>query len=214
LNLAFLHWEIDYQDLRKQIPRALDIDLYEGKAWIAIVPFDMRGVTLRHCPTFDPISNFPEINVRTYVTCNGKPGVWFFSLDVPSKFTVWAARTFFHLPYRYGEVNVQKKGDAIHYSSKVGDDRFQARYKAHSHENFGKESFEIWATERYCLYCQSAKGHLYRTEVQHQKWPLQNAEIDIRRNNLLDRFKVGERHASVLYSASIDVVAYPPERIA
>ena len=213
MNLAFLHWEIDYQDLRKRIPSTLDIDLYEGKAWIAIVPFDMRGVTLRHCPTFDPISNFPEINVRTYVTRNGKPGVWFFSLDVPSKFAVWAARTFFHLPYRNGDVNVQKKGDAIHYSSAVANNRFHARYQPHSYEKFGKGSFELWATERYCLYCQSVSGKLYRTEVHHQKWPLQTTRIDIQENTLLDNFEIGEMHPSVLYSESIDVVAYSPERI-
>ena len=213
LNLAFLHWEIDYQDLRKRIPSALDIDLYEGKAWIAIVPFDMHGVTLRHCPTFDPISNFPEINVRTYVTCNGRPGVWFFSLDVPSKLAVWAARTFFNLPYRHGYVKIQDEGDAFQYSSEVSDDRFQARYQPHHHEKFGKRSFEIWATERYCLYCQGSKGQLYRTEVHHRQWPLQAASVDILDNTLLSDFEIGEMHPSVLYSESIDVVAYWPERI-
>ena len=213
LNLAFLHWEIDYQDLRKRIPSALDIDLYEGKAWIAIVPFDMHGVTLRHCPTFDPISNFPEINVRTYVTCNGRPGVWFFSLDVPSKLAVWAARTFFNLPYRHGYVKIQDEGDAFQYSSEVSDDRFQARYQPHHHEKFGKRSFEIWATERYCLYCQGSKGQLYRTEVHHRQWPLQAASVDILDNTLLSDFEIGKMHPSVLYSESIDVVAYWPERI-
>ena len=215
LNLAFIHWEIDYQDLRQRIPESLEIDLFDGKAWIAIVPFDMKGVSLRYFPTISAISNFPEINVRTYVIRDGKPGVWFFSLDVPSRFAVWAARTFFNLPYRHGDVKIEAKEGVFHYTSQIGEDRFDARYRPEPSDTaFGKNSFEEWCTERYCLYCQSNKGHLYRTEVQHRKWPLQNAAIDIRKNSLLDRFQVGERHPSVLYSESIDVVAYPPERIA
>jgi len=215
LNLVFLHWEIDYIDLRKRIPNDLEIDLHDGKAWIAIVPFDMRAVTLRYFPAFSPLSNFPEINVRTYVVHNGKPGVWFFSLDAPSRFAVWAAKTFFNLPYRHGDVKIEDQNGIHHYTSQVGEDRFDSIYQPITGAAaLGKGSFEEWCTERYCLYCQSNEGHLYRTEVQHQKWPLQNAEIDLRKNSLLDRFNVGERRPSVLYSESIDVVAYAPERIA
>lgn len=214
LNLIFLHWEIDYIDLRKRIPTELEIDLHEDKAWIAIVPFDMRDVSLGNLPAFPPLSNFPEINVRTYVIHNGKPGVWFFSLDIPSRIAVWAAKTFFNLPYRYGEVKIENQDGVHHYTSRVGEDRFDSIYQPKPGATaFDQGSFEEWCTERYCLYCQSAKGHLYRTEVQHQKWPLQNAEIDIRNNTLLENFKIGERHPSVLYSESIDVVAYPPERL-
>ena len=214
LNLAFMHWEIDYIDLRKRIPSELEIDTHDGKAWIAIVPFDMSGVTLRNFPTFPPLSNFPEINVRSYVIHDGRPGVWFFSLDAPSRFAVWAAQKFFHLPYRHGAVATRRKANKIFYSSEVGKNQFEAEYQPLGDANSETDSFERWSTERYCLYCQSSRGNLYRTEVHHPKWSLQKAEIAIQGNSLLDDFKIGERHPSILYSESIDVVAYFPERIA
>lgn len=210
LNLAFIHWEINPAQIRAQIPAELEIDLYDGKAWIAVVPFDMKGVTLRGLPAVSFVSDFPEINVRTYVEHEGKKGVWFFSLDAPKKFAVWTARAFFHLPYRHAEVEVIERGQSIEYSHKMDHCAFEASYQPIGACNNDKDSFESWATERYCLYCQSKRGQVYRTEVQHPKWPLEKAEISIRQNTLLNSFEIGEQHPSVLFSKSIDVVAYPP----
>ncbi len=213
LDLAFIHWEIDYDDLRARIPAELEIDTYDRKAWIAIVPFDMKGVTFRGCPKWSPLSDFPEINVRTYVTYQGKPGVWFFSLDIPKKFAVWAARTFFHLPYRFGGVSTSDYSGTIQYESQVKDEFFKATYCPVGKSTWDPSSFEKWSTERYCLYCQSKHGTLYRTEVHHAEWPLEVANLDVDRNSLLTNFKIKERHPSVLFSKRIDVVAYPPERL-
>lgn len=212
MDLLFIHWEIEYQDLRRRIPEGLEVDLYDGKAWIAIVPFDMKEVTLRHCPAISSISNFPEINVRTYVVRDGKPGVWFFSLDVTSRLAVWAARNFFHLPYRHGDVKIEEKSGIIQYNSQVGEeDRFVANYHPISKFSASEDSFEQWATERYCLYCQSKRGRLYRAEVHHRQWPLQKAEVEIESNTLLNGFNTGDQHPSALFSKSVDVVAYSPK---
>lgn len=213
-NLLFIHWEIDYDDLRARVPAQLDIDLHDGKAWIAIVPFDMKGVTFRNCPKFSYLSDFPEINVRTYVTYKGKPGVWFFSLDVPSRFAVWAARTFFHLPYRYGQVSVADHDGEIHYSHQVDAAVFKARYRPVEEESWRPDLFDKWATERYCLYAQSKSGALYRTQVHHPEWPLRKARLEIEENGLLSPFKTGtQHHPSVLFAKHIDVVAYPLEKL-
>jgi len=213
MNLLFLHWEIDIDDLRARIPDQLEIDVHHGKAYIAIVPFDMKGVTFRNFPKISYFSDFPEINVRTYVTHQGKPGVWFFSLDVPRRFAVWAARTFFHLPYRYGRVAVDDSGASIHYHHRVDQEAFSAQYRPIEKVTPTADSFETWATERYCLYCQSKRGALFRTEVHHPRWPLQTASIEVNENSLLDRFNIGPQHPSVLFSKRIEVVAYSPERI-
>ncbi len=210
LNLAFIHWEIDPDQLRENIPPELTIDLYDGKAWIGIVPFDMKGVSFRGLPAVSAFSDFPEINVRTYVEYEGKKGVWFFSLDVPKKFTVWTARTFFHLPYRHAKVDVNVQYPSIHYTHYMGHCAFEATYQPTGKGDWGDDSFERWATERYCLYCQSKRGQLYRTEVQHPPWPLEKADISFQKNTLLNDFKIGDQHPSVLFSRSIDVVAYPP----
>lgn len=213
-NLLFIHWEVDLEQIRKAIPKPLEIDTFDGKAWIAIVPFDMQGVTFYGLPSVSWLSDFPEINVRTYVKLGEKPGVWFFSLDVPSKLAVWSARTFFHLPYRYASVETIEKSGSIHYRHRIRDTiHFEAHYRPTDPVEAKAGSFEIWATERYCLYCQSKAGSIYRTEVQHPQWPLYTADFDLINNTLLGNWHVGNPHPSVLFSKHIDVLAYAPERI-
>src|SRR5258706_3621107 len=98
-DLLFMHWPIPSARIRKYIPAALTIDTFDGVAWIGVVPFWMRGVRPRLVPALPRLSAFPELNVRTYVTAQGKPGVWFFSLDAANALAVAAARLTFHLPY-------------------------------------------------------------------------------------------------------------------
>ncbi len=127
-DLLFLHWEIHVKELRRLIPSALELDTYDGKAWIAVVPFRMRGVAPRGCPKPRSISDFPEINIRTYVIKDGKPGVWFFSLDVPHRLPVWIARRFFHLPYFLSDMSVQTRNRQTLYRSTRSDRSFDASY--------------------------------------------------------------------------------------
>ena len=213
LNLLFVHWEIEASYLRSQIPEPLEIDTFDGKAWIAVVPFDMKDVTLRGAPPLPPLSNFPEINVRTYVSYKGKPGVWFFSLDVPKRIPVWIARTCFHLPYRFGKVETSETGGLVSYSHDCQGERFEATYRGLEPLDAKQGTFEHWATERYCLYCQSNRGKLFRTEVQHPKWPLQIADVNMEHNSLIHPFPVGNRHPSLLFSRDLHVVAFPPKRL-
>lgn len=210
LDLLFLHWEIDYSFLRKQIPEGLEIDTYDGRAWIAVVPFCMEKVGPRGCPKPSAVSDFPEINIRTYVKRSGKPGVWFFSLDIPNRLPVWLARTFFHLPYFRAEMMVEASQDEIVYRSTVGERRFDATYSGLESVEIEPDSFEHWATERYCFYAQSQKRQLFRAEVQHPKWPLQRARYQIRENSMLEAYPVGKQHPSALFSKRIPVVAWWP----
>ena len=98
-DLLFAHWQVDAIVLGSLLPSQLQIDTFEGSAWLAIVPFRMTGVRLRGTPALPWLSVFPELNVRTYVTCDGQPGVWFFSLDAGNPLAVTIARAWFHLPY-------------------------------------------------------------------------------------------------------------------
>src|SRR4051794_18976444 len=99
LDLLFMHWPVPAKALRSYIPRNLEIDTYDGTAWIGVVPFRMAGVRPRMTPALPWLSAFPELNVRTYVTIGGKPGVWFFSLDAGNPVAVEGARSLFHLNY-------------------------------------------------------------------------------------------------------------------
>jgi len=113
-DLLFMHWRIPPQTLRPLIPPALDLDIFEGSAWLGIVPFRMTGVRLRATPSIPGLSAFPELNVRTYIVAGGKPGVWFFSLDAASALAVATARAWFHLPYFRARMSLTARGDEIH----------------------------------------------------------------------------------------------------
>lgn len=104
-KLAFLHWRWDPAEIQRTLPRGLFVDMFEGNAWLAIVPFYMRGIRPRFLPSVPRISDFLELNVRTYVhDAAGRPGVWFYSLDCNQPLAVWTARTFFRLPYQHARM--------------------------------------------------------------------------------------------------------------
>ncbi|MBK1878279.1 YqjF family protein [Pelagicoccus mobilis] len=212
LDLLFIHWEIAPADLRPYIPEGLEIDTYDGKAWLGVVPFSMREVAPRGCPKPSALCDFPEINIRTYVIKDGKPGVWFFSLDVPHRLPVWIARSFFHLPYFRAEMQVEQHGDRTYYRSTYGERTFSATYRGLAPVTPERGSFEDWATERYCLYSQNKSGQLFRGEVQHPRWSVQTAEYEIQENTMLDAFPIGQMHPSVLFSKHIPVTVWWPER--
>lgn len=187
-DLLFAHWPMDPAVMRSLVPSALPLDTYEGRCWIGVVPFHMSHIHARGLPPFPGISTFPEINVRTYVTLDGKPGVYFFSLDAASRLAVWAARTFYHLPYFHAGMAAHAEEGWIVYSSRrfAGSAEFRGRYRPLRPVEFRvKGSLEHWLTERYCLYTTHA-GHVYRAEIHHQPWPLQDAECEIETNSMVE----------------------------
>ena len=212
-RLAFIHWEVEANLLRQQLPQGLELDLHDGKAWVGIVPFEMIGVTLRGVPPLVPwLCDFPEINVRTYVKWNGRPGVWFLSLDATQPLAVLAAQTLFHLPYHKARIRVQAEPDHIQYRAQRGTRVFDATYRPGPAVQAEPDSFETWATERYCLYAADSRGRLCSSDVHHIRWPLQSAEIQIHENSLCP-LPLGRQHPAILYSERIDVVLWPLRRI-
>jgi uncharacterized protein len=181
-KLLFMHWRIDEKLLRPLIPQHLEIDTFDGSAWIAIAPFTMWDI--RAFPPFIPpipgLSSAHELNVRTYVHYDRVPGVWFFSLDCNSSVAVLGARTFFHLPYYNAEIKLEQDGQVIDYASKRKDDppaTFEASWKIGNTLPYSRPgSLEFFLTERYCLYSED-DGKLFRARIHHQPWPLQKAEL-------------------------------------
>nr|WP_244939975.1 DUF2071 domain-containing protein [Leptospira adleri] len=216
-ELAFLHWEIPKEFLNEVLPKGLEADLFEGKAYIGLVPFRMKGVRPIHLPPLPWISNFPELNVRTYVKNGEKQGVYFFSLDASNRFAVEIARKFFHLPYLNAAISMRKNQNRKEFFSKRKDHRatnaeFHADYKPISEVYRSQRgTLENWLTERYCLYSQDSKGRIYRGEVHHLPWPLQKGECIIRKNEILRSHGIPDsgREPLVHYSESIQVLLYP-----
>ncbi|MFG0253500.1 MAG: DUF2071 domain-containing protein [Rhodopirellula sp. JB053] len=120
-ELLFAHWALDPDVVRRWLPEGLQLDTRDGKAWVGVVPFLMSKVAPRSCPPLPKLSRFLELNVRTYVSVNGKPGVWFFSLDAESLFAVRAARATFFLPYLDAVMSMQRSiSGEIQYESREG----------------------------------------------------------------------------------------------
>ena len=186
-DLLFAHWPVDRRDLQARLP-SWELDLFDGQAWVGIVPFEMTNVAPRLLPALPRISAFPEINVRTYVRARGTPGVYFFSLDAASRLAVWTARALFHLPYHQASIAVERRGGGtIEYRSRRigGGAAFEARYgPAGAAVAPAPGSLEHFLTERYCLFTVDRANRLCRVDIHHPPWPLQPAAAEIRVNTL------------------------------
>ena len=215
-DLAFLHWPVAAESLREHIPPGLELETHGGMGWLGVVPFRMSQVGPRWIPPIPGVHAFPELNLRTYVTAGGKPGVWFFSLDVTKRLAVRAARTFFHLPYFRADMQFEREGETIRYASERGPDRlgFTGRYRPTSEVFFSQPgSFEAWLTERYCLYATNSRGRVFRGEIHHDPWPLQTAEVEIERNTLCEQVGIAALEGKPLahFAKDLAVVAWPLE---
>ena len=221
-DLLFAHWPIDAEMLRRQMPSGLPVDHFEGHAWLGIVPFHMTNVAPRGVPSLPMISAFPELNVRTYVTLGGKPGVYFFSLDAASKAAVAAARTLFGLPYHAASMDVAVVGDSIRYDSRrEGSDdppaEFIARYAPSGPASIPQPgTLDYFLTERYCLYTVDKDFRAHRLDIHHPPWALQpaTAQIDV---NTMARAAGLELPAGVPpllhFAKRQDMVAWLPTRV-
>jgi len=212
-DLLFMHWRIPVGSLRDLVPSALEIDTWEGDAWLGVVPFRMAGVRLRWLPPLPGLSAFPELNVRTYVTVEDRPGIWFFSLDAASRSTVAAARRLFHLPYHHARMSCRERGGWIRYESRrtAGDARLAMRYRpAGSERNAAPGSLERFLVERYCLYAADRGGGLHRGEIDHAPWTIQDAEAELETHTLPEALglRLPEEFPLLHFSRRQDAVAW------
>lgn len=219
-DLLFAHWRVPGADLRAHVPDSLELDTYEGEAWLGITPFRLAGLRGRGMLPLPKLSSFLELNVRTYVTRNDRPGVWFFSLDAENPLAVEAARRSYKLPYFRARMSAAARGRWIEYSSSRRDERskprvFEGRYRGDG-EVFNAErgSLEWFLTERYCLYALDDDGTPLRAEIHHPPWPLQLAEAEIDLNTMLpDGIELGEEQPLLHFSRRQDVVIWAPEPV-
>ncbi len=212
-DLLFAHWPVSQEQLRPLVPAELPLDTYDGQCWVAGAPFHMSGIRARFMPPLPGISALPELNVRTYVTYGAKPGVYFFSLDAASRLAVWGARTFYKLPYFFAQMHVQDRDGWINYSSSRTNSpaQFRGRYRPRSPVQLRVSgSLEHWLTERYCLYTVSG-GSVYRSEIHHPQWPLQDAEAEIQTNSMTAAAEIQLPSAIPLlhFSKRLDVLIWP-----
>lgn len=216
-KLLFAHWALPIEMVRPMIPSPLELEQFDGMAYVGVVPFLMNHVHGRFSPPIPTTYRFPELNVRTYVTYQGKRGVWFFSLEADSPLAVRVARLGFHLPYFDADMSItqhqkgwiQYDSRRTHRGSTSAD--FMARYRPTSDVYLSEtDSLDEWLTERYCLYSMDRQDNLYRGEIHHEKWRLQHAEAEITVNTMgrASELLFPDEPPILHYIENIDVLAW------
>ncbi len=220
-ELLFAHWPFAPETLRPLVPPTLSLDTFEGQAWVGVVPFRMTNVHPRLTASVPGLSQFVEMNVRTYVTLNGIPGVYFFSLDASNRIAVRLARQFFFLPYFHAAMQCNNIKGTIHYRSHrfhhpPATADFVGSYRPTGPVFLaGRDSLEYWFTERYCLYTVVRGNQVYRAHIHHPRWPLQAAELEIINNTvaLADGIHLPETAPLLHYARQQDVLVWPLRRV-
>jgi uncharacterized protein len=214
-DLLFAHWPVPNDTLRQLVPAQLELDAFGGQCWVGVVPFRMSDIRRRGMPALPGLSRFPELNVRTYVTHGGKPGVYFFSLDAANLPAVWAARKFYHLPYFHAEMRCEDRDGNILYSSRRMKSAVELRgsYRPTAEVRLReKGSIEHWLTERYCLYT-THQGNIYRGEIHHRPWPLQDAAAELTTNTVAAAgISLSGPAPSLLFARRLEVLIWPLRR--
>jgi uncharacterized protein len=219
-NLLFAHWRCPIADLRPLIPAALEIDTFEDSPWIGMTPFYMSGVRMRMSPPVPTANAFEELNVRTYVTLDGRPGIWFFSLDCASSLAVVGARMGIYLPYFRASMSMTQMGDAFTYRSERWPIAGQPAAFAGSYQPTGAKYFsepaalDHFLTERYSLYSSDGK-RIWRGDIYHPRWELQPAAAQIDVNSMIAAAGVRQLgHEPLLHFSEFqDVRVWWPERV-
>lgn len=218
-DLLFAHWPVDAAALRARVPASFEIDRFDGSAWLGIVPFHMTNVGPRLVPALPWVSAFPELNVRTYVTVGGKPGVYFFSLDAGSPLAVRAARALLNLPYYAAAMTVDVRDGSVAYTSRRRPEpaaAFAGRYRALGDLSPSpRGTLEYFLTERYCLYAVDRAFRAYRLEIHHPVWPLESAEAEITENTMAGAagLRLPAMAPLLHFAKRLDAVCWAPQPI-
>ncbi len=222
-NLLFLHWEFEPEVVQNLLPDGLELDLFEGRAYVGLVPFQMAGVRPHFVPDLGKWghfhSRFPELNVRTYVVRDGVPGVWFFSLDAASSLAVITARLWFNLPYFKARMRVWETQEGFDYWSKR---LWPAPFEATCRVRYAPggpphqcepDSLEEFLVERYVLYSQRGK-QLFRGRVFHEPYQVQDAHVKSLRESCLKAsgFERPNTAPHILFSRGVDVEIWGIEK--
>jgi uncharacterized protein YqjF (DUF2071 family) len=213
-DLLFAHWPVPVDLLRNVVPPALPIDAWEGVGWIAVTPFEVTGLRLRGTLPPPVVSRFAETNVRTYTTVDGKPGIYFLSLDAASALAVAGARAAYRLPYFRARMAVERSDGEIRYrSARVGSTALlRARYRPTGAAFQARPgTLEHFLIERYCLYTVDG-DRIRRADIHHPPWDLQPAQAEFAENTMAAAAGVslGAREPLLHYAPRQDVVIWPP----
>ena len=204
-NAVFLHWQVELTELEKFVPKELEIDLFDKKPWISVVAFTMEKIRHKNLPSFPPISNFDEINIRTYVKSNNKTGVYFLSIEGGTNLSCKIAKGMSELPYRFSKI--KRTENQYKSCNSEYNDKLEIEFSIGNESN-NKTKLDKWLTERYALF-QDTEKSINEFEIHHLEWPIN--EIDsIKLNFNYPRFDklIKDKPNKMHYSKGVRVVAW------
>jgi len=219
-DLLFAHWAMAPESIRSLVPAPLELDLFAGQAYVAVVPFWMSGIRARWAPPLPGLNRFPELNVRTYVRHQNVPGVYFWSLDAANQVAVWSARAGYGLPYFHADMSVKSLGESFEYTSRrlrfkdPCPAEFRGRYRPVAPPRRREAgSVEHFLTERYCLYTVRG-GQVARAYIHHLPWPLQDAAAEIELNTMAQAAGITLPDSKPLlhFARQLEVLVWWPQR--
>ena len=222
-NLLFVHWRVPASELRPQLPAKVEVDEWDGSAWVGLVLFHMSGVRPWWFPALPGVSEFHETNVRTYVTYRGEPGVWFFSLEAANSLAVRVARWRWRLRYFFAEMSITQSNSRIEYRSQrlwpeplpghtdVAADVGNWLADSGPQGEARPGTLEFFLAERYLLFTEVAPGRIARGQVHHRPYPLQSALLRRCDESLLSAtgINVATPPVHVLFSPGVTVEVFP-----
>ncbi len=225
-DLLFVHWPVPAAAIGELLPEGLDMDTFQGSAWLGVVPFWLDRIKVRGVPPIPGARSFPDLNLRTYVrdAQTGTPGVFFFSLDSSNLLAVAAARLFFHLPCHWAEMRLDQRSErefAFYSRRRFSSEPviFKARYRGLGPTRKLAESrsgtLEYFLMERFCLFTRNGDGRAVRANLHHVPWPLEEAEADIERNDLAASIgiQLPDQEPVLHYSRRLAVYVWPAELV-
>jgi uncharacterized protein YqjF (DUF2071 family) len=225
-DLLFAHWPVPAASITPLLPEGLQVDTFQGSAWLGVVPFWLDRIKVRGMPPVPGMRSFPDLNLRTYVRDEhtGTPGVYFFSLDASNLLAVALAHTFFHLPYHWAEMRLDQRSERefSFYSRRRFSSQqmiFKARYRGlgptRKNADGNSGSLEYFLLERSCLFTRNRAGQAVRANLHHVPWPLEDAEAEIERNDLAKAIGIDlpDQDPVLHYSRRLAVYIWPAELV-
>lgn len=211
-DILFLHYPVKKEMIEILLPPKLQLDTFEGQAWITIVPYVIKSIGVRGLPFIPLGRGIPGINVRTYVKMGEKPGIYFLKLAIPQKFAAKMAKYLFHLPYIPMELSFKKTEKMFQFESKTNPFPFTCQYRVLPISSLTKKgTLEEWLLERYCFYTTNTKGKVFRCDIIHEPWSIHNVELENMKNDLLSTFHIQSESTQPLvqYSKDANVRLWP-----
>ncbi|MEY3806109.1 MAG: hypothetical protein RIR69_921 [Actinomycetota bacterium] len=215
-DLSYIHWRYDPAEVQSLLPAGLEVDTFDGSAWVGLIPFSMRGIGVPGLPAVPYFGSFPEVNVRTYVRRHGVPGVWFFSLDVNRLLPALVARATYLLPYCWGSASNRIDKDQV---SATVVRRWPHGASTSIHLTIGDriqqpDDLAVFLSARWGLYSRGIRGGLRYAPVDHEKWPLYSAQLVAINDTLVvaSGLSAPQGEAHVMFSPGVSVRVGRPRR--